>query len=219
MGVADFSEGPGSGSRADTVSQFLAGRTALLNLLPLSYGEILRFGDHEDTLDEVLLIGGCPRIYDRGLGASEWLGSYIATYLERDVRSVRNVGDLDAFGRFLRLCAGRTAQLVNHSALAADCGVSQPTAKASLAMLDVSFVAMSLPAFWANLRKRLVKQPKLQHRGHRREQHRSPSRDPTPASCWGSKRLKGLRRPVDPVHAWLVKTTGWRSSRGGCGLA
>ena len=145
----------------DTVSQSLAGRTALLNLLPLSYGEILRFGDHEHTLDEVLLTGGYPRIYDRGLDASEWLGSYIATYLERDVRSVRNVGDLDAFGRFLQLCAGRTAQLVNHSTLAADCGVSQPTAKAWLAMLDVSFVAMRLPAFWANLRKRLVKQPKL----------------------------------------------------------
>jgi hypothetical protein len=85
----------------------------------------------------------------------------VATYIERDVRTVTNVGDLAAFQRFVQLCAGRTAQLVNYSSLADDCGVSQPTAKAWLSILEAGFVAFRLPAFHARLRKRIVKMPRL----------------------------------------------------------
>ena len=144
-----------------SVSQSLAGRTEVHHLLPLTRGEIVRFDRHPASLEETLLTGGYPRIFDRGLDASDWLRSYVATYLERDVRTITNVGDLVTFQRFVELCAGRTAQLLSYSSLAGDCGISQPTAKAWLSVLETSFVVFRLPAFHANLRKRLVKMPKL----------------------------------------------------------
>ncbi len=144
-----------------SVSQSLAGRTAVHHLLPLTHDEIARFERRRATLDETLFAGGYPRIFDGELDPSEWLRSYVATYLERDVRTIANVGDLATFQRFVELCAGRTAQLLNYSSLAGDCGVSQPTAKAWLSILEASFVVFRLPAFHANLRKKLVKMPKL----------------------------------------------------------
>ena len=144
-----------------SVSQSLAGRTAVLHLLPMARSEIVRFPRHPKTLDEVILAGGYPRIFDRKLDPTDWLRSYVATYIERDVRTVSNIGDLSAFQRFVELCAGRTSQLMNFSALAADCGISQPTAKAWMSVLETSFIAFRLPAFSANIRKRLVKMPKL----------------------------------------------------------
>lgn len=145
----------------ESISQSLAGRTAVLNLLPLTRGEALRFRRHPGTLDEALLTGGYPRIYDQRLSPADWLGSYVNTYIERDVRTVSNVGDLTAFQRFVSLCAGRTAQMLNLSSLATDCGVSQPTAKAWLSVLETGFIVFRLPAYSGNVRKRLVKQPKL----------------------------------------------------------
>ncbi len=143
------------------VSQSLAGRTAVLHLLPLARGEVLRFERCPETFEEALFAGGYPRIFDRNLDPGEWLRAYVGTYVERDVRTLGNVGDLPAFQRFVGLCAGRTAQLLNYSSLASDCGVSQPTAKAWFGVLEASFIAFRLPAFRANLRKRLVKAPKL----------------------------------------------------------
>ena len=148
-------------SLLESVNQSLAGRTAVHHLLPLSRGEAIRFSDHPQELDETLITGGYPRIFDRGLDSADWIGSYIATYIERDVRTLQNVGDLSAFARFVQLCAGRTAQLANLSSLADDCGVSQPTAKAWLSILETSYVVFLLPPFHTNLRKRLVKMPKL----------------------------------------------------------
>ncbi|MCY4492407.1 MAG: ATP-binding protein [Acidimicrobiaceae bacterium] len=148
-------------SLAESVNQSLAGRTAVHHLLPLSRGEAIRFPHHPEGLDETLVTGSYPRIYNLGLDPSEWIRSYIATYIERDVRTLRNVGDLSSFGRFLELCAGRTAQLANLSALAGDCGISQPTAKAWLSILEASFVVFLLRPLHTNLRKRLVKMPKL----------------------------------------------------------
>ncbi len=144
-----------------TVSQSLAGRTAVLHLLPLSHGESLRFDRYPTTLEEALFTGGYPAIFDRGMAPSDWLAAYTATYLERDARTVANIGDLAAFQRFVELCAGRTGQLLNYSSLAADCGVSQPTARAWLDVLEAGFIAFRLRPFHANLRKRLVKTPKL----------------------------------------------------------
>jgi len=94
-------------------------------------------------------------------GPDDWYPSYVATYLERDVRSVLAVGDLLAFQTFLRLCAGRAGQLVNFSALAADAGVTHNTARSWLSVLEAGYVAWRLPPFHANVSKRLVKTPKL----------------------------------------------------------
>ena len=169
QGIIDNNPAPGrwilTGSQnlslLATVSQSLAGRTAVHGLLPLTRGETMRFGLPPADLDHTLFAGGYPRIFDRGLDPTEWLRSYVATYLERDVRTVANVGDLTAFQRFVELCAGRSGQLLNYSSLSSDCGVSQPTAKAWLSILETSYVSFRLPPFHANLRKRLVKMPKL----------------------------------------------------------
>jgi len=169
QGIIDADPKPGrwilTGSQnlalLESVSQSLAGRSAVLHLLPLARSEVTRFRRHPKSLDETLIAGGYPRIFDQKLDPSDWLGSYVATYIERDVRTISNVGDLVTFQRFVELCAGRTAQLLNYSSLAADCGISQPSAKAWLSILETSFIAFRLPTFRSNLRKRLVKMPKL----------------------------------------------------------
>jgi uncharacterized protein len=105
---------------------------------------------------------GCyPRIFDQGISPPEWLSAYVATYIDRDVRTVSNVGDLVTFQRFVELCAGRVGQLINYSNLASASGISQPTAKAWLSILETSFILFRLPARSGNVRKRLVKMPKL----------------------------------------------------------
>ncbi len=148
-------------SLLESISQSLAGRSAVLHLLPLARSEVVRFAEYPRELDEAMLAGGYPRIFDQQLDPSEWLEAYVATYIERDVRTVTKVGDLATFQRFVELCAGRTSQMLNYSALAGDAGVSQPTAKAWLSVLEASFLAFRLPAFHGNVRKRLVKMPKL----------------------------------------------------------
>jgi predicted AAA+ superfamily ATPase len=145
----------------ESVSQSLAGRTALLELLPLELEEIRRFPEAPNDLASTLWSGGYPRIHERKLDPRQWLEDYAATYLERDVRSVLNVGDLVAFQAFLRLCAGRVGQLLNLASLASDSGLSQPTARRWLSVLEAGFIAFRLPPFHANLAKRLVKTPKL----------------------------------------------------------
>ncbi len=169
QGIIDDDPAPGrwilTGSQnlalLKTVSQSLAGRTAVFNLLPLARGEILRFPCHPESLDETLLTGAYPRVFDAGLDHEDWFRSYVATYIERDAQMLANIGDLTAFQRFLALCAGRTSQLLNYSSLAGDCGISQPTAKAWLGILEASFLVFRLPGLHTNLRKRLVKMPKL----------------------------------------------------------
>ncbi|MHC4809722.1 MAG: ATP-binding protein [Planctomycetota bacterium] len=169
QGLIDDAPAPGrwilTGSQnlalVESVSQSLAGRSAVLHLLPLARSEVVRFEQPPGSLDQALVSGGYPRIFDRGLDPADWLRSYVATYLERDVRTISNIGDLVSFQRFVELCAGRTGQLLNLSSLASDCGVSQPTTKAWLSVLETSFIAFRLPAFHSNQRKRLVKMPKL----------------------------------------------------------
>ena len=145
----------------EAVTQTLAGRTALLQLLPLNLREIQRFAKPPTDLWTLIWTGGYPRIYDRRLPADEWLSSYAATYVERDVRQLVNVGDLLTFQTFLRLCAGRVGQLVNLSALGADAGITHMTARAWLSVLEASYIAFRLPPLHRNLTKRLVKTPKL----------------------------------------------------------
>lgn len=144
-----------------TVSQSLAGRTGMLYLLPLGLDELARFPGHPTTLYDMLRRGGYPRIFDQGIPAERWLADYATTYVERDVRSLLNIGDLNAFRDFLKLCAGRTAQVLNYSDLGADAGVSYNTAKAWLSVLEASFICFRLPAWHANVSKQVAKAPKL----------------------------------------------------------
>ena len=149
-------------SLLESVSQSLAGRTEVHELLPLTWDEIGRFPKHPANLEEALLSGGYPRIFDKELNPpSKWLRSYVTNYVERDVRTLSNIGNLATFQRFVELCAGRTGQLLNYSSLARDCGISPPTAKDWLSILETSYIIFSLPAFSANLNKRRIKMPKL----------------------------------------------------------
>ena len=148
-------------SLLESVRQSLAGRTAVHELLPLTRDEIARFGGQPRDLYESMFMGSYPRVFDRSIAPTEWYRSYVRTYLERDVRAIRNVSDLSGFRRFLLMCAGRTGQLLNFSSLSNDIGISQPTAKAWFGLLEISYIAFLLPAYHANIRKRLVKMPKL----------------------------------------------------------
>ena len=147
------------------VSQSLAGRTALLRLLPLTLAETQRFqpmdGQVALVLPEVLLNGFYPRVHNQKLQASQAMGDYFATYVERDLRQLTAVQDLRLFERFVHLCAGRTGQLLNLSSLANDAGVSQPTARAWMDLLQTSFIIHLLPPWFVNTGKRLIKSPKL----------------------------------------------------------
>lgn len=143
------------------VSQSLAGRTAVLHLYPPSLAELRRFEAPPRTLDETLWSGAYPRIHDRGIPPQRWLADYVTTYVQRDVRQVLNVGDLEAFTAFVRHCAGRTGQTLNLSALGADTGVAHNTARAWVSILEASFLAFRVPSWQRTFRKRLVKAPKL----------------------------------------------------------
>lgn len=146
---------------SEAISQSLAGRTAIFHLLPLSYDELQRFDDAPSQLWDVIWSGGYPRIFDRGIEPNDWLSNYVMTYVQRDVRQVLDVGDLTTFTTFLRLTAGRTAQERNLSGLGGDVGVSHNTARSWLSVLETGFLTFELPAFARNIRKRLVKSPKL----------------------------------------------------------
>ncbi len=146
---------------AHGMAQSLAGRVGILHLLPLSLSEVQRFEGAPRDLWQTVWTGGYPRIYDRDLDAGRWLADYLATYVQRDVRQVLNVGSLDAFGTFLRLIAGRTAQELNLSTLGADAGVSYNTIRSWVSVLEASFLVQRQPPWLRNLRKRAVKAPKL----------------------------------------------------------
>ena len=145
---------------SSAISQSLAGRTALLRLLPFSLAERERIGASL-SIDEMLFAGFYPRILDQGLEPRQALGDYFETYVERDVRRMGEIRNLSSFRRFVRLCAGRVGQLLNLSALGSDAGVSHTTAREWLTVLEASYIVFQLPPYHANLRKRLVKSPKL----------------------------------------------------------
>lgn len=143
------------------VTQSLAGRAALLPLLPFTYGELRTDNLAPAKLEEWLWRGAYPPLYDRPIDAGRWYGNYVSSYLERDVRQLIGVRDLGTFQRFVRMVAARTGQLVNLSSLGADCGVTHNTAKAWLDVLQASHLVHLLPPYHRNFGKRLVKTPKL----------------------------------------------------------
>jgi len=144
-----------------SVSQSLAGRAALLELSPFSYRELVDAGRAPSDLWEALWRGCYPPLYDRDVSPADWLGSYVATYVERDVRQILNVTDLATFQTFVALVAGRTGQLVNLSQLGSDAGISHNTARGWLSVLETGFICFRLQPFFRNLGKRLTKTPKL----------------------------------------------------------
>lgn len=143
----------------ERVSQSLAGRSALVRLLPFSYAEC--YGKKRVRIDEVLYRGFFPRLFDKKLRPSEALAFYVGTYLERDLRGVLGVRDLATFERFLRLVAGNSGQLVNLSRLGNDVGADHKTIASWLSVLESSYLLFRLQPHHANLRKRVVKSAKL----------------------------------------------------------
>ena len=143
------------------VTQSLAGRASLIELHPLRLKELSDGGNMPTSLDRYLLQGGYPAVHARGLDTQRYYADYVASYVERDVRSLSAVQDLGTFQRFMRLCAARTAQLLNLNALANDCGISQPTANAWMNLLEASFIVKRIAPYHRNFGKRLVKTPKL----------------------------------------------------------
>jgi predicted AAA+ superfamily ATPase len=141
------------------ITQSLAGRVGMTRLLPLSLEEIPV--GKEGNPDTMMLRGGYPALYSGNVSPADWFASYVATYLERDVRQVLEVKDLTVFQRFLRLCAGRTGQLLNLSALAGEAGISHTTARSWISVLESSDIVHLLPPYHRNFGKRLVKSPKL----------------------------------------------------------
>lgn len=147
----------------EKITQSLAGRVALLNLLPLSITELANANQipTEDSLNTLLYNGCYPRIYQHHLQATDWYSNYINTYIERDVRSIKNITDLSQFQTFLKICAGHCGQLINLSAIGNDCGISHNTAKSWLSLLETSFIVFKLQPYYKNFQKRLVKSHKL----------------------------------------------------------
>ncbi len=142
----------------ERISQTLAGRTAVLYLLPLSFAELAPDVEQYETL---IFKGRYPRIYDREIAPTDFYPSYIQTYVERDVRLLKNIGDIHTFIQFVRLCAGRIGQMLNLASLATDAGISPNTAKAWLSVLESSYILYRLQPYFRNFNKRLVKSPKL----------------------------------------------------------
>lgn len=145
----------------EQISQSLAGRTAILKLSPLSLHELKKASLTPRTLNEWLFVGGYPRIYDKNIAATDYFPNYIQTYIERDVRLLRNISNLSQFVRFLKLCAARVGQLLNVSSLANECDITTPTAQAWLSILETSYVVYLLKPYHKNYNKRLIKSPKL----------------------------------------------------------
>lgn len=143
------------------INQSLAGRTAVLKLLPFSLEELATCGELP-SVDELLWKGFYPRVYDKNLPPAQAYSDYFETYIERDLRNIENIRNLDTFRLFVRLCAGRVGQLLNLSNLSNEVGVSQPTVKEWLSILQASYIIFTLPPYHhRNLNKRLVKSPKL----------------------------------------------------------
>ena len=142
----------------EKISQTLAGRTAVLQLLPFSLQELEPL---TEPYEDQIFKGQYPRIYDRNIPPTDFYPSYIQTYVDRDVRLVKNIGDINAFIQFTRLCAGRIGQPLNYASLANDAGISPNTAKAWLSILESSYILYRLQPYHRNFNKRLVKSPKL----------------------------------------------------------
>jgi len=145
----------------EKISQSLAGRVAVCNLLPLGLAELIDPDLLDEDLNRVMFTGGYPVLYDRHIPPSDYFPSYIQTYIERDVRGISNVGNLSTFQRFVKLCAGRVGQLLNLSNLGTELGINYKTVRSWISILEASYLVFLLQPYHKNFNKRIVKQPKL----------------------------------------------------------
>jgi len=145
----------------ESITQSLAGRTAVLRLNTFSIAELSSFNPQLLDLNRLLFTGGYPRIYDFDIHPTDFYPSYIQTYIERDIRLLRNINDLGKFIRFLKLCAARTGQLLNTASLANEAEITVPTSNAWLSILESSYIIYLLKPYYNNYNKRLIKSPKL----------------------------------------------------------
>jgi len=145
----------------EAITQSLAGRTAMLELLPFSVEEIQHYKRPALSPFQMITQGFYPRLHDQQLRPGRFFSSYLSTYIERDLRALIHLKDLTRFEQFLRLLAGRIGQLVNYSSLASDVGVSSTTIKSWISVLKTSFILFELPPYFSNIRKRIVKSSKL----------------------------------------------------------
>lgn len=145
----------------ESISQTLAGRIGYMDLLPLCYNELLQFKLKKTTTNQLIWSGSYPEVYDRKRNPSLWYKAYIRTYVERDVRQLKNITDTLLFTRFLQLCAGRTAQQLNTTTLSSESGMDVRTVQNWLGILESSYIIFMLKPHHKNFNKRLVKTPKL----------------------------------------------------------
>lgn len=145
----------------EKISQTLAGRVAMLTLLPFSLTELEGTRYNANDLDSFLYKGFYPRIYDQNISPNDWYPAYLQTYVERDVRMIKNVSNLSQFQKFIKILSGRVGQLLNFSSLANDCDITHNTAKSWLSVLESSFLIFLLRPHYKNFNKRLVKMPKI----------------------------------------------------------
>lgn len=145
----------------EKITQSLAGRVALLQLLPLSLSELALANIAPNEAEKFILTGGYPRIYDKNIAPSDFYPSYISTYIERDVRQITKITDLRLFRQFLAICAGRAGQLVNFSEISNILGIDHKTVKSWIGLLEASYIIYLLPPYYRNFDKRIIKSPKL----------------------------------------------------------
>lgn len=148
-------------SLLENIGQSLAGRTAILKLFPFSQAELLADNQVFEKFDTPIFQGGYPRIYSQQMNPTDFYPSYIQTYIERDVRQLKNIENLNTFTRFLKLCAGRVGHLLNMQSLANDTGISVNTAKSWFSVLEASYIVYTVQPYFRNFNKRLVKTPKM----------------------------------------------------------
>ncbi len=145
----------------ESVSQTLAGRIAFIHLLPFSFTELEASKYGTISLNKLILNGGYPRLYDKKIKPVDFYPNYLLTYVERDVRQIKNITNLALFQRFLKVCASRVGQEVNYTSIGNDTGVDQKTILSWFGILEASFIAFRLQPFYNNLGKRLTQMPKL----------------------------------------------------------
>ena len=145
----------------EKITQTLAGRTAILKLLPFDNNELTDGGIIINDINEIALKGCYPRIYDKNIPIDKFYPFYIQTYVERDVKQIRNIANFSTFIRFIKLCAGRAGQILNISNIANDCDIKHETAKSWLALLQSSYLIYFLEPYHKNFNKRIIKSPKM----------------------------------------------------------
>lgn len=145
----------------ESITQSLAGRVAILKLLPLDISELNDSGNLPEDWKSYAIKGSYPAIYDRALSPAQYYYNYVQTYLKKDVSTLRSIHDIKRFESFLSLCATRTGQILNLHNIASKCGISSPTAKSWLTILENSYIVFLLHPYHENFSKRIVKSPKL----------------------------------------------------------